>query len=304
MFLNEHRNGWYSTCSYYWAKTFTEMLIQLPLPYFYCLFMYWSTKQFGLTTLNEALPWSTVPSRFREFAFICIMASFIAQGMGFLIGALFTTNFNISIFVATIVMLFNFLFSGFFVRIKDMGQAAIITNLSFIRYSFESIMLVIYGFERCDRYRRMPLQDILREKNLPLDQFNSTLNGMLGASSSVASASALTSISGNSSDASTRLLHLLPLENQVVEGVLYKFEITDSDFNPDVYALFAHLILWRLLTYVVLFIKANPATPFSHLVMKLSRFQELTIKFIKWFCVIQILCFLLGIIIIIVQLNV
>lgn len=226
--------------------------------------------------------------------------------MGFLIGALFTTNFNISIFVATIVMLFNFLFSGFFVRIKDMGQAAIITNLSFIRYSFESIMLVIYGFERCDRYRRMPLQDILREKNLPMDQFNSTLAGVMGGSSAVAQASALGSMSMNSSnnDASARLLHLLPLENQVVEGVLYKFEIGDSDFNADVYALFAHLVLWRLLTYVVLFIKANPATPFSHLVMKLSRFQELTIKFIKWFCVIQIMCFLLGIIIIIVQLNV
>jgi hypothetical protein len=222
--------------------------------------------------------------------------------MGFLIGALFTTNFNISIFVATIVMLFNFLFSGFFVRIKDMGQAAIITNLSFIRYSFESIMLVIYGFERCDRFRRMPLQDILREKNLPLTQFNSTLNGMLGG----ASGSTLGAMSGNGSDASAsaRLLHLLPLENQVIEGVLYKFEITDNDFNADVYALFAHLVLWRLLTYVVLFIKANPATPFSHLVMKLSRFQELTIKFIKWFCVIQIMCFLLGIIIIIVQLNV
>lgn len=80
VFLNEHRNGWYSTCSYYWAKTITELLIQLPLPYFYCLFMYWSTKQFGLNQLDEALPWSTVPSRFREFAFICVMASFIAQG--------------------------------------------------------------------------------------------------------------------------------------------------------------------------------------------------------------------------------
>lgn len=112
VFLNEHRNGWYSTCSYYWAKTISELIIQLPLPYLYCLFMYWSTKQFGLNQLDEALPWSTVPSRFREFAFICVMASFIAQGMGFLIGALFTTNFNISIFVATIVMLFNFLFSG------------------------------------------------------------------------------------------------------------------------------------------------------------------------------------------------
>ena len=232
--------------------------------------------------------------------------------MGFLIGALFTTNFNISIFVATIVMLFNFLFSGFFVRIKDMGQASIITNLSFIRYSFESIMLVIYGFERCDRYRRMPLEEILREKNLPIHQFNSTLESMVGTSgpSTLTNAGAgmasVNSTTGSTMAASSsaRLLHLLPLENQVVEGVLYKFEIADSDFNADIYALFAHLLLWRLLTYVVLFIKANPATPFSHLVMKLSRFQALTIKFIKWFCVIQILCFLLGIVIIIVQLNV
>lgn len=57
--------------------------------------------------------------------------------MGFLIGAVFTTNFNIFIFISTIVMLFNFLFSGFFVKIKDMGDAVLITNLSFIRFSFE-----------------------------------------------------------------------------------------------------------------------------------------------------------------------
>lgn len=68
----------------------------------------------------------------------------------------------------------------------------------------------------------------------------------------------------------------------LLKAVLYRFEIGDSDFNLDIYGLFGHLLIWRLLTYVVLFIKANPSAPFSDLFLKLTKFQELTLKFIKW----------------------
>lgn len=53
------------------------------------------------------------------------------------------------------------------------------------------------------------------------------------------------------------LMKIFPVENKVVQAVLYRFEIGDSDFNLDIYGLFGHLLLWRLLTYVVLFIKVS-----------------------------------------------
>lgn len=53
------------------------------------------------------------------------------------------------------------------------------------------------------------------------------------------------------------LMKIFPVENKVVQAVLYRFEISDADFNLDIYGLFGHLLLWRLLTYVVLFIKVS-----------------------------------------------
>ncbi|XP_053204226.1 ATP-binding cassette sub-family G member 1-like [Panonychus citri] len=225
IFMNEHRNGWYSTASYYMAKTLTEFWIQLILPYLYSLFTYYTTQQIGLNSWVDAIPFATKSSRFNNFVSISILASYIAQGVGFFIGAIFTTNFNISIFVATVIMLFNFLFSGFFVRSNSMGRAQFITYLSFIRFAFEAILLTIYGQKRC----------------------HSDENGVRLSDSGSSFAS------NDQSDSEY---------NNVISVVMFKFELNDKDYSTHFTALTFHLILWRLVTFFILYCKVNPEINF------------------------------------------
>lgn len=229
IFMNEHRNGWYSTASYYLAKTATEFWIQLILPYLYCLFTFWSTQQIGLTSWKDAIPLISPTSRFKNFVAISVLASFIAQGVGFLIGSIFTTNFNISIFVATVIMLFNFLFSGFFVRSNSIGKAQFITCLSFIRFAFEAILLTIYGQDRCTNSISPPL-------------ITSSPSSILASGSNNGSA----------------IVDKQNTYNQVISIVMYKFELDDNSYQQHFSALIIHLLVWRIVTFLILYIKVNP----------------------------------------------
>ncbi|XP_074604255.1 ATP-binding cassette sub-family G member 1-like [Brevipalpus obovatus] len=236
IFMNEHRNGWYSTASYYFAKTLTEFWIQLILPYLYCLFTFWSTQQIGLSTWQDAIPLISSTSRFKNFVAISILASFIAQGIGFMIGSIFATNFNISIFVATVIMLFNFLFSGFFVRSNSMGKAQFITYLSFIRFAFEAILLTVYGQDRCS----------LAVNKSTSTTTTTTLSPLLSSSPSSAFLGATSTRSPKNEF------------NRITSVVMYKFELHDEDYSQHFTALLIHLFLWRLLTFLILYFKVNP----------------------------------------------
>jgi hypothetical protein len=230
VFLNEHRNGWYNTRSYFIAKSVVEFLVQLPLPYLYSVYMYWWTAQPGLDNVAQAIPfWE--PSRFKTFVSITLLATFVAQGVGFLIGAVFAYNFNISIFVSTIFMLFNFLFAGFFIRISQMGSVEFLTKFSFTRFAFEAILLTIYGDSRCGGGEVI---------------LNTTMSTLVG-----------NPYFGNATTVAPEVLI-----RRVASTVLHQFELDENQqksiFFTAMAWLFIHLVGWRLLTYISLWWKVNP----------------------------------------------
>lgn len=235
VFLNEHRNGWYSTRSYYWAKNFVEFLVQLPLPYAYSLYIYWWTGQLGLTFESN--------SRFNQFVLITILSSFIAQGVGLMIGAIFTHNFNISIFVSTIFMMFNFLFSGFFIKIDQMENVEFLTKFSFTRFAFEAIIVAVYG----DRCKAPFIESFTTTTAAPI--------AMAYASPSLSSSSAWQPITAAPLTPSPS-----PSSNttQVISTIMYQFNVKEDIFNQSILWLILHLIGWRVCTYVTLWWKANP----------------------------------------------
>lgn len=275
VFLNEHRNGWYNTRSYYWAKSVVEFIVQLPLPYFYSLWMYLWTQQPGLDSLQDAIPFST-NSRFGQFVTITILSSFIAQGVGFLIGAVFAKNFNISIFVSTVFMMFNFLFSGFFIRIASMGDVEFLTKFSFTRFAFEAILIVIYGDNRCnDNF----IHKMYSEGGFVDETFNmtesgaDTYNSLLKDTEIMTTMSAVidggadwTPVSMNSiPPIGSALLASEPLRttdgsglNRVISTALHQFDVDEGLYRKTLIWLVIHLIGWRILTYVVLWWKVNP----------------------------------------------
>lgn len=88
--------------------------------------------------------------RYACFLSITILSCFIAQGLGFLIGITCVNSFSMAIIVSSSVLLFLFLFSGFFVMTSQMNAfSQFITYFSFIRFSFESIIVILYGHDRC-----------------------------------------------------------------------------------------------------------------------------------------------------------
>ncbi|KAI1307578.1 ATP-binding cassette sub-family G member 1 [Halotydeus destructor] len=238
VFLNEHRNGWYNTRSYYYAKSFVEFLVQLPIPYVYSLFIYRWTKQPGLESLADMVPFYG-SSRFKTFSGVMLLATYISQGVGFLIGAIFAKNFNISIFVATIFMLFNFLFAGFFIRIADMGSVEFLTKLSFIRFSFEAILLTVYGEGRCG-------------PTLPSETSVASQLAALFArpTSTVAPFMAQDNVTQSA------MGQLLTFKSTV----LYQFNLDEGQdyiFSRALMWLLIHFFLWRVLTFFCLMWKVS-----------------------------------------------
>lgn len=147
LFLSEFRNGWYSTGTYYIAKTITEIPLQIIFPSIFVYFLYWYSHQIGMEYWYNGIFMS---GRYLNFLSTTILCCLIAQGLGFLIGILCVRSFNISIIVSSSVLLFLFLFSGFFVKRSDMGESvAVITDFSFVRYGLEALLLIIYGNSRC-----------------------------------------------------------------------------------------------------------------------------------------------------------
>ena len=234
VFLNEHRNGWYSTRSYYWAKTFVEFMVQLPLPYAYSLYIYWWTGQLGLSFSSD--------SRFSQFVLITILSSFIAQGVGLMIGAIFTHNFNISIFVSTIFMMFNFLFSGFFIKIDQMGNVEFLTKFSFTRFAFEAIIVAVYG-DRCK-----PPPPTIHPMPTPVPIIRSTIGSTDWQPITSTAASVVSSPHIQSSN---QTIH-------VISTIMYQFNVKEDIFNESILWLLLHLVGWRILTYITLWWKANP----------------------------------------------
>lgn len=147
--MNEFRNGWYSTMTYYISKTLVEIPLQLIFPFFYCYFLFWYSKQPGMDKWYNGIV-GFMSERYRLYFIATTLSCFIAQGFGFLIGIICVRSFNIAIISSSTVLLFLFLFSGFFVRINQMGLAAfVITFFSYIRFGFEVVLISIFGFDRC-----------------------------------------------------------------------------------------------------------------------------------------------------------
>ncbi|XP_037034877.1 ATP-binding cassette sub-family G member 4-like [Bradysia coprophila] len=138
LFINEHRNGWYNTSFYYISKTLIEIPVQLLFSFCFVYFLYWYSEQIDVT-------W-----RFNCFLAVTIVSGFIAQGFGFLIGVLCVNSFSMAIILSSTVLLFQFLFSGFFVKILQMSvYTKWVTYFSFVRFSFESLLIILYGENRC-----------------------------------------------------------------------------------------------------------------------------------------------------------
>ncbi|CAG2113474.1 unnamed protein product [Medioppia subpectinata] len=135
VFLNEHRNRWYSTSSYYWSKCFVEIPVTIVIAFTFATIMFYSTGQ-----LSDSF-------RYSYFALNVIFVAFIANSVGNLIGILFADNYQLATTMGVALFMSIFLLGGFAVRLSS--QDVFIRALSygsFLRFNFYSVLVISQVF--------------------------------------------------------------------------------------------------------------------------------------------------------------
>lgn len=136
----EWRNGWYRVSSYFMGRTLADLPFQLVFVMVFCLLVYVMTGQIGLDT------W-----RFGYFVAIIAMTALVAQAIGLMFGALFMDNLPAAVFSAPLAVFPALLFSGFFSRVSRIPAFyRPMTYLSHFRYAFDSLLVTLYGNDRCN----------------------------------------------------------------------------------------------------------------------------------------------------------
>ncbi|XP_043199881.1 ATP-binding cassette sub-family G member 1-like [Amphibalanus amphitrite] len=139
----EYMNCWYSVKSYYLAKTVADLPFQIVFPLIYDVIVYFMTSQ----------PMEL--DRFCMFCLMTILTALVAQSVGLVIGAF--CDIQLAVFLGPITMIPIILFSGFFVNLSTVPVwLSWLSYLSYARYSFEGLMLAVYGFDREDMHCSVP----------------------------------------------------------------------------------------------------------------------------------------------------
>lgn len=140
MFIREYKNGWYSPASFIMSQTLAELPIDIIGP---------------TLTLVIAYPLSHQPSseyHWREacYMIVLILSSVTCKSVAQIVGALLMDSVENSVFISCVAVTPSALLSGMAVRIDQMSKPLqIISYGSFIRYTFESLFLIRYGYGIC-----------------------------------------------------------------------------------------------------------------------------------------------------------
>ena len=152
VFKKEYSNGWYSLSSYFIAKNISDLPQNFIFPVIY------SAGAFLITEQKLEL-W-----RFLGFISVLILISILAQGMGFLVSALFADNVLAAVIVGAIINIPLLIFSGILIKLEAIPKyLQPFTYLSYYKVGLELLIVLIYGFNRCEPWATLSYTDILNE---------------------------------------------------------------------------------------------------------------------------------------------
>ena len=141
---NEHRNGWYSSGSFYAMKCILETLYLPPLimmfVYFYDIYE------------------EVVPGLYWKFCQILFLGAIGFQGMAHIFSIISRGNVIFFTFIALSSFFAFCLMSNFLIQLEDLHYVyQFISNFAVIRFVLEPFLLLQYGFGRCTSKEIQPI---------------------------------------------------------------------------------------------------------------------------------------------------
>lgn len=138
--IKEIQNSWYSTSTYYWSKFVAE------LPILFLTILVLAGIIYPLTGQIPVL-W-----RFLLVYGFTVLMGEVCQSIGMLFGTIFSDDLISACFSSVASGFPPILFGGFVVQVSQIRwYLKPLAYLSYVRYAFESLVVSIYGFGRCQR---------------------------------------------------------------------------------------------------------------------------------------------------------
>lgn len=132
-------NGWHSPGAYFIAKSLVECVVMIPTTYLFTLIWTITTGQ-----IDEV--W-----RFWFIANLFLVIQMFGFAQGIIVGAIYSDSPVRSVYIGANSMLPFLLISGFFLPTHHVSRILYpFTYLSYYRFAFEAMLLVLYGYGRCD----------------------------------------------------------------------------------------------------------------------------------------------------------
>ncbi|CAG2105240.1 unnamed protein product [Medioppia subpectinata] len=134
VFRSQQQNGWYSTGTYLWCRTIVDLIpIFIALPVFL-----WITNRYNTIT-------------FYVFTFAVILLVIICtQSAAQLASLLFMNDTKVALIVAILIHATIFFMSNSLIPVKELHYIMQeLSHLSYIRHAYECIIIMLYGFDRC-----------------------------------------------------------------------------------------------------------------------------------------------------------
>ena len=188
--------------------------------------------------------------RFTEYTLVTIALALIAQSQGLLIGAFFMEDASSAVFLGPISAIPFLLFAGFFVRIKTIPFFfKPMAYISYLRYAFEGLIAVLYGYGRC------PFDLSLANQTQQKPEWLDYLTQLLSPEGE--------NPEGGGSFVEKMLKNLGGQTNNNPDGsdyqsaILTQFDITEDVLIYNSFILVGFFVGFRIITYLVLLWKVN-----------------------------------------------
>ncbi|KAI1304089.1 ATP-binding cassette sub-family G member 1 [Halotydeus destructor] len=272
--IKEMKNNWYSCATYYWAKFLAE------LPILFLTILVLASIIYPLTG-QIAVWW-----RFGMFYFVTCLMGEVCQTIGMLFGTIFSDDLISACFGSVASGFPPILFGGFVVQVAQIRwYLKPLTYVSYVRYAFESLVITIYGYDRCGAKIGANFADKIATSSNPIQLIGTLVQNFNLTSKDAGTFSALLGVDGScvesvingtidyfglssgpvgdeaddyddGGDNATTVASVAPsLEEANYEEssyVLNYFSLKEESLVPNIMALLFYIVILKFLTYYIL----------------------------------------------------